>query len=85
MITYTKIGKVIHYYDKIEVAIILLEDELKVGQHIKFTRGGEDLFSQEVFSIELEHNSIDQAKPGDEVGIKVSDKVREGSEVFREE
>ena len=43
-----KIGKVTHYYDKIGVAIVELNGTLSVGEKVKFTRGGEDLFEQAV-------------------------------------
>lgn len=79
-----KIGTVIHYYDKIGVAIVALTDSLSVGDKIKFTRGGEELFSQNVESIQLEHKSIDKAESGQEVGLKTEQKVKEGAEVFKE-
>ena len=53
-----KIGKVTHYYDKIGVAIVELDSDLGVGDIIKFTRGGEDLFDQEVKSIQIEHQQV---------------------------
>jgi len=76
-----KIGSVIHYYDKLGVAIIRLDESLKVGDKIKFTRGGEDLFEQEVISLQMDHNNISEAKKGDEVGLKVDNEVKEGAEV----
>ncbi len=76
-----KIGSVIHYYDKLGVAIIRLDESLKVGDKIKFTRGGEDLFEQEVVSLQMDHNNISEAKKGDEVGLKVDNEVKEGAEV----
>jgi len=76
-----KIGSVIHYYDKLGVAIIRLDESLKVGDKIKFTRGGEDLFEQEVVSLQMDHNNIPEAKKGDEVGLKVDNEVKEGAEV----
>lgn len=48
-------------------------------------RGGEDLFDQEVDSIQVEHQSINSAKKGDEIGVRVAQKVKEGAEVFLEE
>ncbi len=78
-----KIGSVSHYYDKIKVAIINLSSDLKVGDKIKFVRGGEDLFTQNVDSIQVEHKSIDSASSGDVIGLKVENEVKEGSEVYR--
>ena len=79
----SKIGTVTHYYEKIKVAIIDLASDLKVGDNIKFVRGGEDLFEQKVESIQIEHNNIDAAKAKDVVGLKVDNEVKEGSEVYK--
>lgn len=76
------IGKVIHYFDKIQVAVIALSDSLKVGETIRIV-GGETDFEQAVESMEVEHEKIEQAKKGDEVGIKVSQKVRDGYRVYK--
>ncbi|MEK7112752.1 MAG: hypothetical protein AAB875_05490 [Patescibacteria group bacterium] len=78
-----KIGKVTHYYDKIGVAIVELDGTLSVGDKIKFARGGEDLFEQEVESIQIEHEKKDSAGKGDVVGLKTDAEVKEGAEVFK--
>lgn len=78
-----KVGEVTHYYEKINVAIISLESDLKVGDKIKFVRGGEDLFEQTVDSMQVEHQNIDSAKASDVVGLKVENEVKEGAEVFK--
>lgn len=78
-----KVGKVIHYYDKIGVAIVELDGSLSVGDRIKFVRGGEDLFEQAVDSIQIEHKKIDSAKKGDVVGLKADEAVKEDTEVFK--
>jgi translation elongation factor EF-1alpha len=78
-----KIGKVTHYYDKLSVAIVELTGELSVGDKIKFVRGGEDMFEQNVDSIQIEHEKKESAKKGEVVGIKVEKEVKEGAEVFK--
>jgi len=78
-----KVGKVTHYYDKIGVAVVELTADLAVGDRIKFTRGGEDMFEQTVESIQVEHNKIDSAKKGDTIGLKVDQPVKEGAEIFK--
>lgn len=82
-LTKFKIGKVTHFYDKIGVAIIELTSDLASGDKIKFERGGEELFEQVVDSIQIEHNKLDSAKKGDVVGLKVSETVKEGAEVYK--
>lgn len=76
-----KIGKVIHYFDKIGVAVIKLASPLKVADKIKIkTKDSE--FEQAVESMQVEHESIDAAKKGNDVGMKVDQPVKEGNEVF---
>lgn len=79
-----KVGRVNHYYDKIGVAIVELELDLAVGDKIKFVRGGEDMFTQDVISIQVEHNKVDSAKRGDVVGLKTTNEVKEGAEVYKD-
>jgi hypothetical protein len=78
-----KVGQVTHYYDKIGVAIVELDGTLSVGDRIKFSRGGEDMFEQLVESIQIEHNKLDSANKGDVVGLKTTEAVKEGTEVFK--
>ncbi len=77
-----EIGRVTHYFSKIGVAIIQLDDSLKTGDRIAVVGSTTDL-EQDVKSIQVEHQTIDHAGPGDLVGLKVKDKVREGDTVFR--
>ncbi len=77
------IGKVVHYFDKISVAVIQLEKTLKTGEEIRITGGENTDFTQAVDSMQVEHQSIDKAKKGDEIGIKVKEKVREGYKVYK--
>lgn len=78
-----KVGKVTHYYDKIGVAVVELSESLSVGDKIKFVRGGEDLFEQEVSSIQMEHEKVQDAKSGQAVGLKVDQEVKDGAEVYK--
>ncbi len=76
----TKIGRITHYFDKIAVGIIKLDEPLKKGETIKI---GE--VEQPVDSMQVDHQDIDEGKPGQEIGVKVSQKVREGDEVYKVE
>ena len=78
-----KIGRISHYYDKIGVAVLELTDSLSVGDKIKFARGGEDLFEQEVTSMQVEHEQVQEAKKGDAVGLKTDQEVKDGAEVYK--
>ena len=76
------IGKVIHFYDKIGVAVIKLEKGLKVGDKVKFVKG-EDSFEQIVESMQLEHNPVQEGKTGNEVAVKVDQQTKEGTLLYR--
>ena len=72
------VGKVIHYYDKIGVAIIELGGVLKKGDVVKFIKG-DDEFEQTIDSIQIEKTAIDSAKKGDVIGVKTDSPVKEGA------
>jgi len=76
------IGKVTHYFGKIEVAIIKLFDCLEIGDIIRIV-GGETDFQQTVKSIEIEHQKVKRAKAKDTIGLKIDQKVREGYGVYK--
>jgi translation elongation factor EF-1alpha len=78
----TKIGTVIHYFAEPEVGAVRLEGDLEVGDTVAF-RGATTDFSQEVGSLEVDHEPVESAGAGDEIAVKVEDRVREGDEVYR--
>ncbi|OGH05905.1 MAG: hypothetical protein A2171_00365 [Candidatus Levybacteria bacterium RBG_13_35_9] len=75
------LGKVIHYYDKIGVAVIKLEKNLKVGDNVKFAHG-EDEFEQNIESMQLEHEQVQSGKKGEEVAVKVDKETKSGTLVY---
>ncbi len=77
------IGIVSHYFDKISVAAIKLSAPLKVGDKIAFRDHlNNDLFEQEVASLQINRESINKAQKGDEVGLKVDGKIHDGNKVY---
>jgi putative protease len=78
----TKVGTVTHYYDKIGVAVVNVLAPIKVGDKIKIS-GHDKEFEQEVSSMQVEHQNIEQAKKGDDVGMKVDQPVKDGDEVYK--
>lgn len=76
-----KIGDVTHYFGHIPAGIIKLTAPLKKGDRIHF-KGHTTDFEQEITSIQIDHKDVQGAKKGAEVGIQVTDRVREGDEVF---
>jgi U32 family peptidase len=78
-----QIGKITHYFAKISVAVLELTDSLKAGETIHIVGGDRD-FNQIVDSMQVEHQTIGEAKSGDAVGMKVDQMVKEGDAVYKE-
>lgn len=74
-------GRVVHFYDKISVAVIKLEKTLKVGDKVKFEHG-EHSFEQIIESMQLEHEQVLQGKKGQEVAVKTDKETKSGTLVY---
>jgi len=78
-----KVGVVSHYFDKISVAAIRLTNgSLSVGDRIHI-KGHTSDFEQAIESIQIEHDSVEKADKGADIGVKVTQKAREHDEVFK--
>lgn len=77
------IGKVVHYFSHIEVSVIKLSAPLSEGDIIRIVGGENTDFEQNVASMQIEHEKIKKAKKGQEIGLKVKEKVREGYKVYK--
>ncbi len=77
-----RIGYVTHYYTRLGVAVLALRDMLKVGDTIHILGHTTD-FTQQVESMEIEHQPVQSVRPGAEVALKVVNKVRQGDRVYK--
>ena len=78
-----RIGVVIHYWGKIGVAgVKITEGELRVGDTIH-VKGHTSDFTQQIESIQVEGQSVDVVRAGDDIGIKILEHAREHDEVFK--
>ena len=75
------VGTVSHYWGGIGVAGIDLTGSLRVGDTIHIVGATSD-FTESVASIQIEHEAVEEAKAGDSVGVKVSDRARVGDDVY---
>jgi len=80
----TLVGKITHYFDKISVAVVEVLAPIKVGDQIKISGHGKE-FTQEVTSMQIEHQQVEEAQKGQTVGMKVDQAVKEGDEVYKVE
>ncbi len=79
----TRIGAITHYFGRVGAGVISLESgELRVGDTIH-VRGHTTDFYQRVNRIEIDHAQVEIAKPGQSVGVEITQRVREHDEVFK--
>ncbi len=81
MANYRYVGTVTHYFDRIGVAVIQLEDELYLDDWV-LIEGSRTELEQQVRSMQVNHEPIEHGGPGEEIALKVDGPVREGDEVF---
>ena len=78
-----KIGEVMKFFSKPSVAAVkITAGELCVGDTVRFNGHTTD-FEDTIQSMEIDNTQIEKATVGDYIGVKVSDRVRPGDEVFR--
>ncbi len=75
------VGKVEHFFSKIDVAAVVLTGHLRVGDMIEIVKG-DARARQKVSSMQIEKQDVSEAREGDDVGIKVDSPVAEGSLVY---
>ena len=79
----TEIGKVTHYFSKIGVmAIQVTQDVLRVGDTIH-VKGHTSDFTQMIDSMQIDNQSVDEAMPGQSVGLRAKDHAREHDLVYK--
>ena len=76
-----KIGVVSHWFSRLGVAAIDLDEDLHVGDQVHVIGHTTDTF-QPVRSMQIEHHWVDEAHPGDSVAVKMGEHVREHDEVY---
>jgi len=76
------IGEVTHYFKNIDVAIVKFSKAVDAGESIRF-KGATTDFTHKIESMQFDHKDIDKAKKGQEVGIKVGERVRTGDKVYK--
>ena len=76
-----EVGRVTHYYNHINVAVLKLTQGLKLGDKIHILGHSTDLIER-VASMEVEHHSVDWVTSDDNVAIKVMEPVHEHDIVY---
>jgi translation elongation factor EF-1alpha len=76
------IGTVSDFFAHPVVAAIELTASLKLGDKIRIKGHTTDL-ELTVDSMQIENQSVQEAKAGDSIGVKVSERVRDGDIVYK--
>ncbi|MFH1073214.1 MAG: hypothetical protein V1743_07340 [Nanoarchaeota archaeon] len=76
------VGRITHYYDHIQVAVVEVLRQIKVGDRIRI-KGHTTDFEMTVHSMQIEHESIPEAKKGDDIGMKVTGPVKEHDLIYK--
>jgi hypothetical protein len=77
-----RVGIVTHYYGHLSVAAVRMEGSLRVGDTIRVLGHTSD-FRQKVESMQVEHQPVSEAGAGQEVGLRVTEHVRENDVVYK--
>jgi translation initiation factor IF-2 len=77
-----EIGKVSDFFSRPVVAGVTLSAPLKAGDTIHIQGHTTDMVLT-VDSMQIDNVNVEEAKSGDSVGIKVSDRVRRGDTVYK--
>lgn len=78
-----QVGKVIHYFPKIGVAIVeVTEASIKIGDAIHFKGAATD-FWQRADSMQIDYEKIELADKGQKAGLKVDRNVRQNDLVYK--
>ena len=77
----TLIGEITHYFTAIGVAIVKAKKNFKKGVRIHI-KGATTDFYQDIYSMQLNHKDVSKASKGQQVGMKVDQRVREGDKIY---
>lgn len=78
-----EVGVVVKFFSKPSVAAIdLTKGSIKKGDTLMY-KGHTTDFTEEVTSMEIDNQSVDEAKVGDMIGIQVKERVREKDKVYK--
>lgn len=76
------VGRVTHYFPAIQVAVVEVESEVRVGDQIRI-EGHTSNFVQEVRSMQIDHQPVEAVGAGEQVAIELVDRARVNDLVFR--
>lgn len=77
-----KVSEIFQFWEKYSAAGLNMTGPLKVGDKISI-EGPETSFEQEVASMQIDRNPVQEVKTGDSVGLGVKQPVKPGDIVYK--
>ena len=78
-----QVAVIVKFFAKPSVAALeVTGGTIKKGDLLRY-KGHTTDFTEEVQSMEVDNQSVDEARPGDMVGVKVKERVRENDKVYK--
>ncbi len=78
-----QVGVIVKFFAKPSVAALeITSGTIKKGDILRF-KGHTTDFTEEVKSIEIDNQAVEEAKAGDLVGLKVKERVRPNDKVYK--
>ena len=77
-----EVGRITHFFSKINVAVVELTAPLAVGDRI-LVKGPSTDFEQAVESMQIEHQNIPRAEAGQSIGLKLAQLAKEKDAVYK--
>jgi putative protease len=75
-------GSILHFFSKINVAVVELSTSLSVGDQI-LIKGPSTDFEQIVESIQIEHKNLQKAEKGQSIGLKMAQQAKEKDVIYK--
>ncbi|MDY6880084.1 MAG: hypothetical protein V2J25_01400 [Desulfatiglans sp.] len=78
-----QVAVVVKFFAKPGVAALeVVGGNIKKGDRLRY-KGHTTDFTEEVNSMEMDNQAVDEAKVGDMIGLKVKERVRENDKVYK--
>ncbi len=78
-----EVGVIVKFFAKPSVAALkITKGSIKKGDILKY-KGHTTDFTEEVKSMEIDNQPVDEAKVGDMIGVRVEERVREKDIVYK--
>ena len=82
MAKHKQVGTITHYYTDLSVAVIAVASTFSKGDTLLIGKG-DPFLKHKATSMQLEHQKIEKTRKGQEIGLKVPEKVRVGDKVLK--